>query len=141
MISYAWRYNSDDHITGCGVDAEQIDRFRKYESVAECPLPFVFTPMEYRNALSNGPLFAAALCLCFTCKEALFKALQTPFDYTLCELLPKLTSETSRYDDVIALDDHLKRTLNISHARVHALLRAVSGEIVSSVVTFGAEGR
>ena len=140
MTSYTWRSNTDRIIIGCGVDAERIARFERFTDESPPPMPFVFTEGEIQHACA-GSNAATRLCLCFTCKEALFKALGTPFDYTLCELLPHLDPGAGRFEGHLSLDVRLKASTGASDADVHALLHLVEGHVVSSITVYGREDK
>jgi hypothetical protein len=49
------------------------------------PLPMVFSQKEARH-IQSLPDRALGLCSAFCCKEAVFKALGSPFNFTECEL-------------------------------------------------------
>lgn len=69
---------------GCGIDAEIIERFAAF-SKDDRPMPLVFTEEEtaYARASSTPELM---LAVSFCCKEAVFKAVGIPYNYTDCEL-------------------------------------------------------
>jgi phosphopantetheine--protein transferase-like protein len=72
-------------LVGCGVDCEAIARFAPMLAAEEHPMPLVFTRAEIDRARAlPGP--ARALCACFCAKEAVFKALSAPYNFTDCEL-------------------------------------------------------
>lgn len=66
------------------MDAETIARFSRYTD-QNGPLPMVFSRKEVQY-IRNLPDKALALCSSFCCKEAVFKALGSPFNFTECEL-------------------------------------------------------
>jgi phosphopantetheinyl transferase (holo-ACP synthase) len=66
------------------VDAETISRFSRYADQND-PLPMVFSQKEVQH-IRNLPDKALGLCSSFCCKEAVFKALSAPFNFTECEL-------------------------------------------------------
>jgi phosphopantetheine--protein transferase-like protein len=72
-------------LVGCGVDCEAIARFAPMLEGEEHPMPLVFTRAEVDRARSL-PFPARALCSCFCAKEAAFKALNAPINFTDCEL-------------------------------------------------------
>jgi phosphopantetheinyl transferase (holo-ACP synthase) len=67
------------------VDAETIARFTRYTE-QDNPLPMVFSRKEVEH-IQTLPDKALGFCSSFCCKEAVFKALGTPFNFTECELL------------------------------------------------------
>jgi phosphopantetheine--protein transferase-like protein len=72
-------------LVGCGVDCEAIARFEPMLAADELPMPPVFTRAEVEHARTR-PSPARALCACFCAKEAAFKALNAPYNFTDCEL-------------------------------------------------------
>jgi phosphopantetheine--protein transferase-like protein len=76
----------DAPLVGCGVDCEAIARFEPMLTADEHPMPFVFTRAEVDRARAL-PSPARALCACFCAKEAVFKALSAPYNFTDCELV------------------------------------------------------
>jgi len=68
------------------VDCEEIARFAPMLAAEAHPMPLVFTRAEVDRARAL-PAPARALCACFCAKEAVFKALRTPYNFTDCELL------------------------------------------------------
>ena len=117
-------------LLGCGIDAERVQRFSKLPG-RERPWPLVFTPREVAHARSL-PEPAEALCAAFCCKEALFKALPRPFNFTDCELL----FDPVRPDQAPRLSPALCRELAVSHASVH-VLRPAPGELAAVACVFG----
>jgi phosphopantetheine--protein transferase-like protein len=64
-----------DEIVCCGIDIEEISRFRKFISFPDRVEPFitsVFTLDEINRSLAFGSLLPFAIG--FSCKEAVFKA-------------------------------------------------------------------
>jgi len=71
------------HLCGYGIDAEYPRRFSRFTREKEHPLPFVFSPQEWDHARqSSCP--EKALCISFCCKEAMYKALDMPYNFTEC---------------------------------------------------------
>jgi phosphopantetheinyl transferase (holo-ACP synthase) len=66
------------------VDAETIARFSRYADQDD-PLPMVFSRQEVKH-IHTLPDPALGFCSSFSCKEAVFKALDAPFNFTECEL-------------------------------------------------------
>lgn len=66
------------------MDAETIARFSRYADQND-PLPMVFSRKEVQH-IRNLPDKALGLCSSFCCKEAVYKALGSPFNFTECEL-------------------------------------------------------
>lgn len=80
MILSTQSFSSDMQLKGCGVDIENIDRFNNW---AEEPPPFIYSPKE----IELLPTFTdklVYLCSVFCIKEALFKALQKPYNFNEC---------------------------------------------------------
>jgi phosphopantetheinyl transferase (holo-ACP synthase) len=77
-------FESNHTLIGCGVDSETIARFSSYGDLSD-PLPMVFSRKEvaYFQTLPDKSL---GFCSAFCCKEAVFKALGSPFNFTECEL-------------------------------------------------------
>ena len=75
---------SDRTLIGCGVDGETIARFSCYVDQND-PLPMVFSRKEVEH-IRTLPDKALGFCSSFCCKEAVFKALDFPFNFTECEL-------------------------------------------------------
>jgi len=71
-------------LIGCGIDAESVDRFRRYD-LRDNPLPMVFSSDEISHIRSLSDR-ALGLCASFCCKEALFKALGKPYTFNQCHL-------------------------------------------------------
>ena len=63
------------------MDVERIERFRGE------PLEEVFGPGECRHASRGDGRDAVRLCAGFCVKEALFKALEEPYDLRECEVI------------------------------------------------------
>lgn len=75
-----WTSDSPLPLRGVGVDTERIDRFGRE------PLEGVFGPEERRRASGGGEWDAVRLCAGFCVKEALWKALEEPYDLRECEV-------------------------------------------------------
>jgi phosphopantetheinyl transferase (holo-ACP synthase) len=75
---------SDRTLIGCGVDGETVARFSRYADQDD-PLPMVFSRKEVEH-IRTLPDKALAFCSSFCCKEAVFKAMGAPFNFTECEL-------------------------------------------------------
>jgi len=84
--SSTWSFDSGLPLRGCGVDLERVARFEHLVPPDADRWPLVFSGREIEHARSLGDP-ARALCAAFCCKEALFKALGTMFEYPECELL------------------------------------------------------
>jgi phosphopantetheine--protein transferase-like protein len=85
MTSSTSRSDPPAPILGCGVDCEAVARFAPMLAADDHPMPLVFTGAEVDHA-RRAPCPARALCACFCAKEALFKALGGPYEFTDCEL-------------------------------------------------------
>jgi phosphopantetheinyl transferase (holo-ACP synthase) len=84
MISFTWTFDSPRRVRGCGVDIESVARFCR---LVDSPGAWssVFSEREWTHARSL-PEPALGLCASFACKEAAFKALGHPFNFSDCEL-------------------------------------------------------
>ena len=108
-----WTSEAPLRLAGCGIDAEQLDRFQKFADGAR-PWPFVYSDREIAHNRSL-PWPAAGFCAAFCCKEALYKALSAPYTFTECEVLAEWESEAPR----LLLSSSLCEKRNISGASVH----------------------
>lgn len=84
-----WSFETASRLLGVGVDAEKVQRFESLGETGASALPLVFSK---REALHNQNLErpATGFCMGFCCKEAFFKALGEPYDFTECEIFPRL---------------------------------------------------
>ena len=71
---------------GCGIDLERIARFDRWADPSAGDRGFLFSERELGHARSLAEP-RAGLCAAFCCKEALYKALGSMFEYAECELL------------------------------------------------------
>jgi phosphopantetheine--protein transferase-like protein len=85
MISSTRRCEPSAPLLGCGVDCEEIARFAPMLAAEAHPMPLVFTRAEVDHSRTT-PFPARALCASFCAKEAIFKAIGGPYDFTDCEL-------------------------------------------------------
>jgi hypothetical protein len=86
MTSSTWSFESSTPPRFCGVDAERVVRFASLDIRRLHPFPFVFSAREvYFHRRARDP--SRGLCASFCCKEAVFKALAAPLNFTDCELL------------------------------------------------------
>ena len=84
--SSTWSFDSCTPPRFCGVDAERVARFSTLDIRRTHPFPFVFTAREiYFNRKARN--LSLGLCVSFCCKEAVFKALGVPYNFTDCEIL------------------------------------------------------
>ena len=74
-----------------------------------------------------------ALCAAFCCKEALFKALQRPYDFTACELLWDGKKSTHISPN---LSEDLCKQYHISDSRAYIEI-IDSGECIVTIFLFG----
>jgi phosphopantetheinyl transferase (holo-ACP synthase) len=82
-ISSTWTFDPGARLVGCGIDAERIERFCQWTKPdAERPA-YIYNQDEF-NWCRSRPDPALALCASFCCKEALFKAIGAPYNYTGC---------------------------------------------------------
>ena len=113
------------------MDLERIARFARLAPPEADRWPLVFSEREIEHARSLADP-AQALCAAFCCKEALFKALGTMFEYPECELLFDPTVERQR----LLLDARLARAQGI--AASSAWVRPWGeGECLGVVYVFG----
>ncbi len=82
-ISLTFKSESHHPIIGCGIDCETISRFTKYIDQPH-PLPFIFSrkEVEHIHTLEDK---AIGFCAAFCCKEAVFKAIDQPFNFNQCQ--------------------------------------------------------
>jgi phosphopantetheinyl transferase (holo-ACP synthase) len=85
--SLTWTSDSCRRLLSCGIDSERVARFRRMARDRSRFMPFVFTSRE-RSRCRRLPDPAAGLCAAFCVKEALYKALGSPYNFTDCEFLP-----------------------------------------------------
>ncbi len=129
-------------LLGCGVDAERIARFRKLAVQAD-PMPIVFSKAEVsHNRTLPDP--AVGFCASFCCKEALYKAVDTPFNFSDCEF----SYHPADDDHVLTLSPNLQEKIGIIDVRVRILPSGISGnaqcedenaELVALVNVFGSK--
>jgi phosphopantetheinyl transferase (holo-ACP synthase) len=81
--SSEWMFKAHLPLVSCGIDSEHVRRFVQWENDTSDFLPFVFTKRERRHCRGS----AEALCASFCIKEAFFKALGKPYNFTDCEFL------------------------------------------------------
>lgn len=93
MTSSTWSFESTRPLFSCGIDAERIDRFAGMADRTD-PMPLVFTPREIEHSRGDEHP-AEVLCVCFCAKEAVLKALGTPYDLTDCEVFPAGTGSST----------------------------------------------
>ena len=127
-------FNNDDRLLGCGIDAEHIERFSRWTGHGAEPPPFIFSPREigYYRARSDC---ATGLCASFCCKEAVFKAIGNPYNFTDCELLWEPFKK--RY--TFLLSAALRREYSISDQKAVVDVKK-SGECIVQVFLFGSRG-
>jgi phosphopantetheinyl transferase (holo-ACP synthase) len=116
--SSTWSFSSSRRLIACGIDSERIDRFRGWASEPARAPSFVFTGREIGHACGLADA-ALGLCASFCCKEAVFKALGGPYDFTDCEFFMNEDEEPARI--------HLSEGLRSKH-RVREALAAVRRE-------------
>jgi len=119
-------------VAGCGVDCEAVARFAPMLANDDHPMPLAFTRAEVDRA-RRSPSPARTLCACFCAKEALFKALGAPYNFTDCELIldaddgaelrlaPSLTAEHGIGSATIKISD----------------IEGADGVVMAVVVLFG----
>jgi phosphopantetheinyl transferase (holo-ACP synthase) len=109
MTSSRWTSSFSLPVRWFGVDAEEVGRFGRIAAEEGHPMPFVFSAKEIyfqRSLLSP----ALGLCASFCCKEAVFKALGTPYNFCECELLYKPGSLSTP----IHFHERLKQELGVA---------------------------
>ena len=83
-ISLPQVFDSTPALAGCGIDCEKISRIESITGDDDHPLPFVFSKAEIEHCRKSAEP-AQGLCAAFCCKEALYKALRRPYNFTECE--------------------------------------------------------
>ena len=122
------------HLSGCGVDGERIDRFEHLVDQQD-PCLLVFTPEEISHAGAlDSP--AEGLCAAFCCKEAVYKALECPFNFVDCELL----FDPACSEQVLHLSPALRNEFDIAEASAR-VMRAAEGECVAVVCLWSRNAR
>jgi len=136
MASYEWSTQTNLRLLGCGIDSEKFARFAGSAFEEPHPMPLVFSRREVAHARTL-PDPAMGLCACFCSKEAMFKALGEPYDFTRCELFPDRWGQRAE----LRLGEELCRQYGIaeSSASVRSELEE-EGETVVVVYIFG-DGR
>jgi phosphopantetheinyl transferase (holo-ACP synthase) len=118
-------------LVSCGIDSERIGRFERWASSGAGFMPFVFTKKERsRCARLDHP--AAGLCAAFCVKEALFKALGRPYNFTDCEFLLGRGKAKSSFSVSRRLAREFRGFLPVAK-----ILRPVSGHITAVVYLLG----
>ena len=79
-------FKTDTTLLRCGIDSEHIERFSKWDQDGNTPSPLIFSNKEIKHCSSLEKPYIG-FCVSFCCKEAVFKALEGPYDFTECELL------------------------------------------------------
>ena len=111
-ISSTWSSERPYRLLGCGVDLETVDRFRNLSTGRDVPMPFVFTTNEIAHARQQAET-ARALCVCFSCKEAVRKALGAPYNYTECEIFPVFQDTTLSFEGAFFLSDDFRKSTGV----------------------------
>jgi phosphopantetheine--protein transferase-like protein len=111
MTSRTWTFEAPGPLLGCGIDSEKIARFEKV-AADETPWPLIFTPAEVAHARSSADP-ARRFCASFAAKEAVFKALGAPYNFTDCELLP----DFDREEQDLRLAEALRRERGVTAAK------------------------
>jgi len=131
MTSSTWIFESSEPLHSCGIDAEAVSRF---EAVAleESPMPLVFSKEEAAHArTAEHP--AETLCICFCAKEAVLKALETPYDFRSCRLFPDAGAGAAP----ILLDDDLAREHGVlTKGRLEYRHSDGGGEVIAAAYLF-----
>ncbi len=126
MLTFS--FNSSHSLIGCGVDGESVTRFTSLVNVPQ-PFPFVFSQeeTEYIQGLADP---AEGFCAAFCCKEAVFKALGKPFNYTDCQFFHEEDKEIQH--PVFTTMDEFSR---IADCQVR-IISTLPGELVAIVHLF-----
>ncbi len=94
--SLTWTFSACRNVVSCGIDSEQVARFRKWDNAGTDFLPFVFTKREHAHCRRmQSP--ARGLCAAFCVKEAMFKALGRPYNFTECEFFLAKSPDKSSF--------------------------------------------
>jgi phosphopantetheinyl transferase (holo-ACP synthase) len=113
-------------LQGCGIDSEKISRFETIARESGYPLPFVFSraEMDHCRRLTNP---AVGLCAAFCCKEALRKAIASPYNFTDCEALFDEQGRTVS----LRLTESLRRQAGVGDIRAEVMHNPhESGELI-----------
>ena len=116
-ISSTWSSEQSCRLLGCGVDLETVDRFQDLSEASDSeasdfPMPFVFTKGEITHARQQAEA-ARALCVCFSCKEAVRKAVGVPYNYTECEAFPVFQKESLAFEGTLLFSDDFRKSTGI----------------------------
>ena len=111
-ISLMLIFNTSAGLAGCGIDAENADRFARWKREGREPSPLIFSTREIGHCASL-PDEPGGFCASFCCKEAVFKALGQPFNGPECELF--WMPDTEQYS--IGLSERLRADYRLSGGR------------------------
>src|SRR5271157_262777 len=123
--SSTWTFSSCCRLVSCGIDAERVGRFRQWSKDGSAFLPCVFTEKD-RSRCRRLPDPAAGLCAAFCVKEALYKAIGRPYNFTDCEFLPGRGNTAGSF----AVSPRLARDLR-GAVPVARILRPVRGHLTA----------
>ena len=129
--SLTWTFSSCCRLVSCGVDAERVGRFGRWAIAGAGFMPFVFTKKE-RSHCRGLDHPAAGLCAAFCVKEALYKALGRPYNFTDCEFLLGRGKAKSSFSVSRRLAREFRGILPVAK-----ILRPVSGHITAVVYFLG----
>jgi phosphopantetheinyl transferase (holo-ACP synthase) len=132
--SFPWNSEPAMMLLGCGIDSEKIRRFEKVACESGHPFPFIFSKAEIDHCRSmTDP--AQGLCAAFCCKEALRKAIATPYNFTDCEVMFDERGSTVS----LQLAEGLKREACIGEIQADVMPNPLDAEELIVVVTVGGQ--
>ena len=129
MISSTQRFSIDNAATliSCGIDIENSDRSKKW--VGAFPT-FIYSESEIKQFLKlDNP--QEIMSASFSLKEALFKAVQKPYNFPECELLEFSTDELLELN----FSDTFKEEYQISFAN-YTIKKSNYNEIIVTLFLF-----
>jgi phosphopantetheinyl transferase (holo-ACP synthase) len=130
--SLTWTFSSCRDLVSCGIDSERISRFHKFKTGSPDFMPFVFSGKErdYCATLENP---GQGLCASFCVKEAMFKAIRRPYNFTDCEFFYAPTPEKARF----ALTGSISRAIRDMVPCVK-VFKPAAGQFTAIIYLFGA---
>lgn len=139
MTLSTWRFDPRTNLIGCGIDVETVDRFHSVAENDDHCMPLVFTQKEIEHARRQiSP--ARTLCVAFSCKEALQKALRHPYNFTQCETFPVLNGWQTAHEGSLRLSVDLKGPFDTLAATMRTFSNPnTNTEMITIVYLFGEE--
>lgn len=124
-------FKTSASMLGCGIDSEHVERFARLELEGNEPPPLVYSQNEINHCFTLKDSFIG-FCVAFCCKEAIFKALQEPYDFTCCELLWTPSQEQFQCD----LAEELCKQYKIKENRAYVEITS-DGECIVTAYLLG----